>query len=54
MSDDFEALWEALAQYIDNASDDPSEREMRLLSAAERMLEKMDAQVCALAEETGK
>lgn len=52
MSVEFEALWDALAQYVQNAEDieeelDPSDpthaRELAKLNAARKMLWKMDA-----------
>lgn len=59
MSIDFEALWDALAQYVQNAEmiedelaedgEPESLHELAKLAAARRMLEKMDAAVIATA-----
>lgn len=53
MTVDFEALWEALSQYVENTADvedDLDERGRAKLNAARAMLARMDAAVAALAE----
>lgn len=52
MSAAFEALWEALAQYVQNTEDAEEsldERGRAKLDAARRMLEKFDAAVISTA-----
>lgn len=52
VSVEFEALWDALAQYVENTADvedDLNERERAKLETARAMLERMDAAVQALA-----
>lgn len=52
MSAAFEALWDALAQYVQNTEDieeSLNERELAKLNAARVMLERMDAAVIATA-----
>lgn len=53
MSDAFAALWEALAQYVENTQDvedDLDARQLARLNAARAMLARMDAAVQAIAE----
>jgi hypothetical protein len=48
MSVEFEALWEALAQYVqntENVEEDLNPRQLAMLEAARKMLTRMDAAV---------